>query len=73
MYSLNLYILCVDLPFLSIQKFDRRYLHYLLKIKETTAIQAISIHNIFFINKLMSNIRKSINNNSLHQEEKKWI
>jgi queuine tRNA-ribosyltransferase len=53
--------------------FSRGYLHHLIKAKELLAMQAITVHNIFFMNRLMKAIRNAIKNNTLDQEEKNWI
>ena len=46
------------------KNFSRAYLNHLLKAKEVLAGQLISIHNIRFMNQLMSDIRSSIASNS---------
>lgn len=53
--------------------FSKGYLHYLLKSKETLAIQAISVHNISFINYMMYKIRKAISKGMLGLEEQNWL
>ncbi|MBR1735244.1 MAG: tRNA guanosine(34) transglycosylase Tgt [Alphaproteobacteria bacterium] len=52
--------------------FSRAYLHYLLKAKELLALQAIAIHNIRFMNKLMEEIRRGIADGNLTEVESKW-
>ena len=52
--------------------FSRAYLHYLLRAKELLALQAIAIHNIRFMNKLMEEIRDGIANGNLIEVESKW-
>lgn len=52
--------------------FSRAYLHYLLKAKELLALQAIAIHNIRFMNKLMEEIRTGISERKLNEVERKW-
>jgi tRNA-guanine family transglycosylase len=46
---------------------------HLLKAKELLALQLISIHNISFMNRLMSAIRTAIENDSLDAEKQKWV
>jgi len=55
------------------ENFTRSYLHHLLKAKEIIALQAITIHNIAFMNRMMSDIRVSLNNGTLNDEEKKYV
>lgn len=61
-----------DCDCLTCRKFSRAYLHYLLKAKELLALQAIAIHNIRFMNRLMEEIRKSVTCDNLEETEKKW-
>lgn len=51
---------------------SKGYLHYLLKAKELVALTLISIHNIYFINKLMQEIREALANNTLANCQKYW-
>lgn len=53
--------------------FSRAYLHYLLKAKELLVLHAIAIHNIYFMNKLMQEIRDGIASNKLSEVQKKWM
>jgi queuine tRNA-ribosyltransferase len=50
--------------------FSRAYLHYLLKARELLALQAINIHNIRFMNRLMEEIRRAIKNGDSLEELK---
>jgi queuine tRNA-ribosyltransferase len=52
--------------------FSRGYIHHLLKAKEMLGLQAISIHNIHFMNRLMTAIRKAISTGTLAQEREFW-
>lgn len=54
------------------QNFTKGYIHHLLKAKEMNALIAISIHNIYFMNKLMEEIREGLHNHNLDEVEKKW-
>ena len=49
------------------------YIHHLFKAGELLGLQIVTAHNIFFMNKLMSDIRKSIENDNLEQAEKEWL
>lgn len=62
----------VDCDCSTCKSFSKSYLHYLLKAKELLAIQAIAIHNIRFMNKLMQEIRSGIKNNNINEIKSKW-
>ena len=49
------------------------YIHHLFKAGELLGLQLVTAHNIYFMNKLMSVIRKSIENDNLEQAEKEWL
>lgn len=54
--------------------FSKGYLHYGIKAKEMVALQLISIHNVFTMNKLMEEIRVCIKNDQdFDSLEKEWI
>ncbi len=55
------------------RKHSRAYIHHLLKAKELLAYTLITIHNVFFMNKLMESIRQSILDDRLDQEKNNWI
>jgi queuine tRNA-ribosyltransferase len=42
------------------QNYSRRYLHHLWKINDTLFARLATIHNVFFYNQLMRNIRQAI-------------
>lgn len=52
---------------------SRSYLHHLLKAKELMALQAITIHNVAFMNRLLEAIRSAIESDSLENEKRKWV
>lgn len=52
---------------------SKAYIHHLLKAKELLAASLLTIHNVNFMNRLMSAIREAIKNNNLAQEKKRWI
>jgi queuine tRNA-ribosyltransferase len=54
------------------RQFSRAYLHYLLKANELLALSAITIHNIYFMNKLMEAIRGGILNQNLDIVRNGW-
>ena len=49
------------------------YIHHLFKAGELLGLQLVTAHNIFFMNKLMSDIRNAIDNNTLDKAEKEWL
>jgi queuine tRNA-ribosyltransferase len=55
------------------RNFSRAYIHYLLKAKEVLSGGLISIHNIYTINKLMSDIRDALKTDSLENAYKEWL
>lgn len=54
------------------QQFSRAYLHHLLKAKEALAYQAITIHNVYYMNRLLTAIRLAIATDTLEEEAKQW-
>lgn len=62
----------IDCDCSTCKTFSRAYLHYLLKAKELLALQAIAVHNIRFMNKLMEEIRNGIFEGKLDEVERKW-
>jgi len=55
------------------QTFSRSYLHHLLKAGEILAMTALTIHNVHFMNRLLSAIRHAIKTGTLAEEQKKWM
>jgi len=55
------------------QTLSRGYLHHLLKAGELLVMQALTVHNVHFMNRLLSRIRKAISQECLQEERKKWI
>ncbi len=53
--------------------FSRSYLHHLFKAKELLGMQALTIHNVTFMNKLMSDIRFAITSGTLDELEKEYF
>lgn len=54
------------------QNFPRAYLHHLLKAQEMLVLQALTIHNVYFMNELLKNIREAIRTDTLDIQKKKW-
>jgi len=58
------------------QNYSRAYIHYLIKIKEPNVKRLLSLHNLYFYQRLMEQAKESIKENKFHQlleESKKWI
>ena len=53
--------------------YSRMYLNYLLKLNESLAGTLITIHNIFYMNTLMEDIRNSIITDSIDEIESEWL
>lgn len=54
------------------QTWSRGYIHHLLKAKEMTAYTAVSIHNVYFMNQLLKEIRQALKEGTLDQLEKEY-
>ena len=52
--------------------YSKSYLHHLFKSEELLGLQLISIHNIHFMNNLMTYIRKAIENDNFDEARKMW-
>ena len=55
------------------QHFSRSYLHYLQRTKEILGARLNSIHNLFFYQQMMADIRMSIQNNCFDQFARQLI
>jgi queuine tRNA-ribosyltransferase len=55
------------------RNFTRAYLHHLFKVRELLAYRLATIHNIYFINKLVSDIRKSITEGTILDLKKQFL
>ena len=54
------------------QTFSRAYLHHLLRAQEMLALQAITLHNVYFMNQLLAAIRIAIQQDQLDECRKEW-
>ncbi|KAM3572043.1 hypothetical protein VYU27_005951 [Nannochloropsis oceanica] len=54
------------------QNYSRAYIHHLIKANELLGGSLVSLHNVFFMNRLMAAIRRAIPAGTLDEEEKKW-
>lgn len=55
------------------KNYSRGYIHHLLKASEMIASTLISIHNIHFMNQLLTEIREALVDGTLSVAERKWI
>ncbi len=55
------------------QNFSRAYIRHLFKAKELLAYTLTTHHNLFFFQRLMQEIRESIENDALGRMKKKWL
>lgn len=55
------------------QHFSRAYLHHLFHVRELLAYRLATIHNIYFMQSLVDDIRKSIAEESFLDLKKKWL
>jgi queuine tRNA-ribosyltransferase len=53
--------------------FSRAYIHHLLKAKELLAFSLITRHNVNYMNRLLTAIRRALRNDTLAEEEKNWV
>jgi queuine tRNA-ribosyltransferase len=53
--------------------YTRSYLHHLFKINEILGLQLLTIHNIYYMNRMMQWIRDAINNDKLDQAQSEWF
>ena len=59
-------------PCYTCKTFSRGYLHHLFKAQELLIHQALTIHNVSFMNRLMADIRHAITTDTLDQCQKDW-
>ena len=55
------------------KNYTKSYLHHLFKIDEILGLQLLTIHNVFYMNKMMNFIREAINSNCLDQAQTQWF
>lgn len=55
------------------QTVSRGYIHHLLKAGELLAMQLLTVHNVHFMNRLLTTIRDAIATDRLAEEKKKWV
>jgi len=55
------------------KNYSRAYLHHLFRVRELLGYRLATIHNIYFINSLVSDIRTAIAHNSFVKLKKQWL
>lgn len=55
------------------QNFSRAYLHHLFRVRELLGYRLATIHNIYFINYLVGQIRTAIKSDTLTELKKQWL
>ncbi len=55
------------------RNFSCAYLHHLFRVRELLGYRLATIHNIYFMNNLVSKIRKAIVENKLLELKKSWL
>lgn len=55
------------------QNFSRAYLYHLFRTKELLVFRLASIHNVYFINSLMEQIRKTVIRGDFKELSKEWL
>ena len=56
-----------------LNKYSKSYLNHLIKSNEMMASMLISLHNIYFYQQFMGEIRENIKNGTFHSFYKKYI
>lgn len=55
------------------QTFSRSYIHHLLKAGELLAMTLLTLHNVRYMNDLLTAIRQAIREDRLEEERKAWL
>ena len=55
------------------QNFSRAYLNHLFRVRELLGYRLLTIHNLYFLNHLVEEIREAIEQNQLLELRKKWL
>lgn len=61
-----------DCPCQTCQTYSRAYLHHLLKAKELLSLQALTVHNVSFMNRFMKTLREAIKADAVESLQKEW-
>lgn len=60
-------------PCTTCQSFSRAYLHHLIKAGELLVTQALTLHNVTFMNRLLAAIRIAIQEERLRELRQEWV
>lgn len=55
------------------QNYSRAYVHHLFRTRELLAYRLATFHNVYFLNKLVSEIRQSIKTNTFNKLKSQWL
>lgn len=55
------------------QTFSRSYLHHLLKAGELLVMHALTVHNVHFMNRLLTAVREAIATDTLEEARAYWV
>lgn len=55
------------------QHFNRAYVHHLLRVGEPLGYQLVALHNIFFMNRLMQELRDAISAGKYEAFKQEWL
>lgn len=61
-----------DCPFFDLNKYSKAYVRHLIKEKEILGVRILSMHNLWFLFKLMQEIREHIANDSFEEFRKEF-
>lgn len=53
--------------------YSRSYIHHLFKAREMLALQLVTLHNVYCMNRLMRDIRNALEMDTLDEEERQWV
>lgn len=62
-----------DCPCQTCQRYSRAYLHHLIRAEELLVHEALTVHNVTFMNRLLTAIRTAIQEDRLEAERKNWV
>jgi len=54
-------------------QYSRAYVHHLFRVRELLGYRLATIHNVFFINGLVTEIRDAIKGGTFHSLKRKWV
>jgi len=53
--------------------YSKSYLHHLFRIDEILGLQLLTIHNVYYMNKMMQTIREAIKSDQLDNAQNEWF